>query len=126
MSGVEGEGLAETLRRLAEALPERVRAEMGGAGMDEPEPWVFQYLAKHRGWQPIWWGGDTPAVIDLAPLEYALREECMKRGWTIGLDIRSAVHVRIQCAVVYTPQFHSAHADTPAHALALAVLQALS
>lgn len=116
--------LPETLARLAQLLPERVRAEMGEP--DDVEPWVFRYEAKHRGWITVWWGGDMAAPHDLGALEMTLREECQARGWMWRVWAGLPGHgfgAEIERSVL-TRRFEG-YADTPAHALALALLSAL-
>lgn len=111
--------LPVTLARLAQLLPERVRAEMAG---DESEAWVYRYEARRRGWHTVWWGGDRPAPHNIDALEMALREECDARGWhwQVGAG-RSEVGDWDRRRV--TVGWHDLPGGTPAYALAVAVLR---
>lgn len=147
--------LPETLARLAQLLPGRVRAEMA---TDETETWVYRYEARRRGWRTVWWGDERPdphrpdslepawrgsrlprdapwRTHNLDPLEMALREECEARGWPAELTLNPPGMGRPHGAVIWSGGWHSGgmpsgplhfgKSDTPAHALALALVSAL-
>lgn len=129
--------LPETLARLAQLLPERVRVGGGDAGTVTVLVQTREVIAPHLGinslhsWECIGFAGPDPRYVggfNLQShrwLEFALREECEVRGW--HLDQESSPHPTYPSyrATIYAPQFNSARGSTPAHALALAMISAL-
>ena len=130
--------LPETLLRLAQLLPERVRVGGGDAGTVTVLVQTRETVAPHLGinslhsWECIGFAGPDPRYVggfglrDLRLLEFALREECEVRGWMWrrwaglpGHGFGAEVERR-----VFTQPFQGL-SDTPAHALALAMLGAL-
>lgn len=104
--------LPAVLEALAVRLPGRVKLTRGNVDVHEGGNWV------HVGYLP------PAGPLLLHRLEYALREEIEARGWTIQLNTSNPPD---PCRVsVETPKwFYPAYADTPAHALCLALLSAL-
>lgn len=109
--------LTDTLIRLAELLPERVRVKGDAVSIFMHDHWQhltnLQLLARNR------------QALDMeARLEYALREEIESRGWrwwtfSTGDGLYGAT------VYVTGSEDDGPTADTPAHALALALVQTL-
>jgi hypothetical protein len=141
VSGAEVEGLPEVLRRLAEVLPERFRLKKWITHSDGV-PWHHTTSYEHKGsdwWQFAHWdehNGFSIRLYGYADLERACREEVQARGWFLeqfSVDGRHDATISraydpadpdSDCRLSGNPR--TGGYDTPAHALALAVLQALS
>lgn len=124
--------LAEALAEAARMMPGgRVRIHkqtVYGMGPTETLHVIYAGLSHRVGFLKPERHADV-GPYELVHLECALREECAVRGWEIGLDIRPPQNHRPgstpQCAVVRTPRFFAAHADTPAQALLEALTAAI-
>lgn len=137
--------LPETLARLAQLLPGRVRAEMA---TDETETWVYRYEARRRGWRTVWWGDERPdphrpdslepawrgsrpprdapwRTHDLDALEMALREECEARAWWWQVQSYDGGQWLAHVSSVRDEPGGRISTESPAHALALAMISAL-
>lgn len=118
--------LPDVLEALAARLPARVRVR------PDPEPgWRMVLVLIERAWQTIYEitptsYGSTEVMSD-AMLEYALREECEARGWGISQKIWNdgSGITTVNVFVPGCPYLPSGKGDTPAEALARAVLSAL-
>ena len=128
--------LPETLARLAERVPERVRIDpdVAAPGLDI----ACVYFAGH--WHVTWelrpeGLHDFQDGLSSCLLRAALEEEIEARGWTCrqesrpgGSSSRHHAYVYLLARPLgeasYTPTHHG-RADSPAHALALALLSAL-
>lgn len=118
--------LPDVLEALATRLPARVRVR------PDPEPgWYMVLVLVEREWQTIYEiaptsYGSTEVMSD-AMLEYALREECEARGWGISQKIWNdgSGITTVNVSIPGCPYLPSGKGDTPAHALARALLSAL-
>lgn len=119
--------LPDVLEALAARLPARVRVR------PDPEPgWRMVLVLVERAWQTIYEitptsYGSTEVMSD-AMLEYALREECEARGWQWTVKCGEAAGrytARVYRGAVHQVTAHHGVADTPAEALARALLSAL-
>lgn len=113
--------LPETLARLAQLLPDRVllvaTTHVIVRVYGRPAPLLFS------------------EAHNLDALEFALREECAARGWPAQLTLNPPGMGRPHGAVIWSGGWHSGgmpsgplhfgKSDTPAHALALALVSAL-
>lgn len=125
--------LSDTLRRLAQLLSSnagriRIITSKRTYGMQEDSDSLYLVLqgrmSRMATLTPTKYADNLEDYVMW--IEYTLREECLARGWTISMEIRPGTQPSRHCVVLYTPNFFSAHADTPAHALGLALLAALS
>jgi len=122
--GMTAPTLPTTLTRLAELLPKRVRVDWNDT--DPADVWLVAVEVDYHGWRDVWWGGDNPQWTQAWALEMALREECEARGWR-WWSYRGKLPSNYGAQVYVTGDEADDHyADTPAHALALAVEAALS
>ncbi|GHG37656.1 hypothetical protein GCM10017784_35110 [Deinococcus indicus] len=115
--------LPETLARLAQLLPSRVRGTGG-------YKWSTFYVSSSMfEAEAIWSAYDEK--IDANPLrlhllEFALREECEARGWMWRVWAGLPGHgfgAEVERGVLTRP--FEGMAEAPAHALALAMISAL-
>lgn len=120
--------LSDTLRALAEAVPGRFEVNADAQGNqffcvwqhDNGGHWLLIYvLSKHHE------GG---AAYGTRNLEYALREEIEARGWAYGTVYlpEEGTHTAMIRTWPGQEQPFQVEADSPAHALGLALLQALA
>lgn len=134
MSGVEVDGLPEVLRRLAELIPSRVK--LGHLFRDgvqnvyvfddtwvDYDGWLLVY-----GFNPMSATGGFQRDRSWRDTRAALEQEIEARGWTWAQ--RTITADPPAYATVYGPVgsdiMGTSTAHTPAHALALALLSALS
>ncbi|MFT2721645.1 hypothetical protein ACMT4L_16765 [Deinococcus sp. A31D244] len=118
--------LPETLARLAQLLPERVRE------VDLTEQWGMTMLEVYvrgdgdqLGWRGIYSMGEAgnhSFPEDLIWLETALRQECVARGWHWQVGIGRA-EVGDWDRRRVTVSWCDLPGGTPAHALAVAVVR---
>lgn len=120
--------LVEALERLAVQLPQRVQIMYPADG----RVWVRVFQRPGDDSSPIGWraiGELGDHNLALHKLEYALREEIEGREWSWevfvfwdGGEKRYAASIRPE---MYEAWEESADSNTPAHALALALIAAL-
>ncbi|MCY1703589.1 hypothetical protein [Deinococcus sp. SL84] len=107
--------LFDALKRLNELLPERI--------------WEVRSIGGKVYWQ-VSAGLDTYSGADdrtaaLAMLEYALREEIEARGWGWIVQVSDSQGTYDGFVSIPYAYCFNAYGDSPAHALALALIEAL-
>lgn len=112
--------LPDTLARLSELVPERVWRVNWKLKIKLGSGWLDCYIETNTsGWEPV--------ALGQVIVEAALREEINSRGWEWGIEGNANQATGTVWRQGDTPDHcHVATAPTPAHALACAMVAALS